>query len=299
VQTGADRTIAGLAERQHGVVARRQLLTAGVTVKAIEVRLGRGSLLVLHRGVYAVGHRRLRREGHWLAAVLAVGPGAVLSHRDAAALHGIRPSHRSRIDVTSMKERWVGGIDVHHTRTLERADVAAIERIPVTTVARTLVDLAAILPSDHVRKALREADRRNVLDVCGIERALARTQGRRGPGHQTMRTALQEYAPLAAAHTQSTLEDDFLRLVHQAGLPLPQTNVPLHGHVVDALWLAKRVVVELDGYANHHTRHAFQQDRARDRALTLAGHRVLRYTYADVTGDSERVLVELRRALAP
>lgn len=292
--------IAALAEGQHGVVSRRQLLAAGVSAKAIEVRVGRGSLLSLHRGVYAVGHRRLRREGYWLAAVLAVGQGAVLSHRQAAALHGFRPANGSTIDVSTKRDRGgLAGIQIHRTRVLGTEEITEIDGIPVTTVSRTFVDLAGLIPRDHLAKALREADRMQLLDVRGIERALARVLRRTGVGHQRMREALAEYAPLAQHRTRSALEDDFLRLVHRAGLPLPQTNVLLHGFEVDALWRARRLVVELDGRAFHRDRHAFQRDRERDRALALSGHTVLRYTYEDVVKRGARVVAELRAALAP
>jgi very-short-patch-repair endonuclease len=300
VQIPTDQTIAGLADAQHGVVARRQLLTASVTASEIERRLGRGSLISLHRGVYAVGHRRLRREGYWLAAVLAVGPGAVLSHRQAAALHGFRPANGSTIDVTTGRDRrGLPGVQVHRARTLDPTDVTTIDGIPMTTAPRTLVDLAGMVPRDHLAKALREADRLRLLDIRGIERVLARTAHRPGPGHRTMREALQEYAAIAASRTQSALEDDFLRLVHRAALPLPQSNVPVHGLVVDAFWPAARVVVELDSLAFHENRRAFQEDRERDRKLNLAGYRVFRYTHADLTRHRERTLAELRNALAP
>lgn len=259
-------------------MSRGRLLAAGVTAKTIEARVARGLLISLHRGVYAVGHRRLRREGYWLAAVLAIGPGAVLSHRQAAGLHGFRPANAPIIDVTTEADRrGVPGVRVHRTRTLDPTDVTEVDGIPVTTASRTLVDLAGMVAEDHLAKALREANRLQLLDVRGIERVLARTAHRTGKGHERMREALARYATIAHADTRSTLEDDFLRLIHQAHLPPPQTNVPLCGLKVDALWANERVVVELDGLAYHLNRHAFQTDRERDRKLTLAGYKVLRY----------------------
>jgi very-short-patch-repair endonuclease len=300
VQNRTDHIIAALAEDQHGVVSRAQLLSAGVSAKVIEVRVRRESLISLHRGVYAVGHRQLRREGYWLAAVLAVGRGAALSHRQAAGLHGFRPSNGSTIDVTTKRDRGgLAGIWVHRTRALEDEDVTEIDGIPVTTASRTLVDLAGMVAEDHLARALREADRLQILDVRGIERVLARTAHRTGKGHQRMREALARYATIAHADTRSTLEDDFLRLVHRADLPPPQTNVPLCGLKVDALWANERVVVELDGLAYHLNRHSFQEDRERDRKLTLAGYRVLRYTWKDLTRDARRTISELRGLLAP
>jgi very-short-patch-repair endonuclease len=299
VQIATDQVIAALADAQHGVVSRRQLLSAGVTAGAIEGRLARGSLIPLHRGVYAVGHRRLRREGYWLAAVLAVGRGAVLSHRQAAGLHGFRPSNGSTIDVSTKRRVTVARIRVYTNRTLGSEDITEIKGIPVTTASRTLVDVAGMVAEDHLVKALREADRLQILDVGGIERVLARTAHRTGKGHKAMRDALQQYAAIAPHDTHSTLEDDFLRLIHKAHLPPPQTNVDIHGFRVDAAWPTQRLVVELDGLAYHLNRHAFQTDRERDRTLQVAGYKVLRYTWKDVTSDAQRTIGELRALLAP
>jgi very-short-patch-repair endonuclease len=293
-----DRAVAALAHTQHGVVTARQLAEIELTPTMVHHRVASGRLLRLHRGVYAVGHKRLRREGYWLAAVLAVGPGAVLSHRQAAALHGFRPANGTRVDVTtSTKRRALAGIDLHITRTLAHTDITTIDGIPVTTASRTLVDLAGMVARDHLAKALREADRLQLLDVGGIERVLARTRGRRGRGHRALREALREYAMLAPHDTRSPLEDDLLRLINSAALPPPQTNVPLHGFTVDALWTKQRVVVELDGLGSHLTRHAFQHDRERDRTLARAGYQVLRYTHADLTRYAERTLAELHAFL--
>jgi predicted transcriptional regulator of viral defense system/very-short-patch-repair endonuclease len=293
-----EQAVAALAHAQHGVVTVRQLQAIGLTPTMVHRRVASGRLLRLHRGVYAVGHKRLRREGYWLAAVLAVGPGAVLSHRQAAALHGFRPANGTTVDVTTNADRAdQPGIRVHRARTLDPADITTVDGIPVTTPSRTLVDLAGTVPRDHLAKALREADRLQILDIGGIERTLTRTRGRRGHAHKALREALQEYATLAPHDTRSPLEDDLLRLLHGAHLPLPQTNAPLHGFVVDALWTKQRMVVELDGAGSHLTRHAFQKDRERDRALTAAGYRVLRYTHADLTRHAGRTVGELRAFL--
>lgn len=299
MQIATDQIIAGLADRQHGVVSRAQLLSAGVKAKAIEVRVGRGSLITLHRGVYAVGHRRLRREGYWLAAVLAVGRGAALSHRQAAVLHGFRSGGGSTIDVSTRRRVTAARIRVYTNRTLGPEDITEIDGIPVTSASRTLVDLAGMVQPDHLAKALREADRLQSLDIMGIERVLARTAHRTGKGHKAMKEALHQYAALAPHDTRSTLEDDFLRLIHQAHLPPPQTNVDVNGLRVDALWPTQRVVVELDGLAYHLNRHAFQNDRDRDRKLQLAGYKVFRYTHRDLTRGRETVMRDLRALLAP
>jgi very-short-patch-repair endonuclease len=290
--------IAALAAAQHGVVARRQLSEAGVTPKGIEVRMLAGRLIRLHRGVYAVGHSRLRREGWWLAAVLAVGDGAALSHREAAALHGIRPSNRTRIDVTTATRgrARLPRIELHGSR-LDRSDVAVRAAIPVTTLARTIVDLAGVVSKDHLARALGEAERLGALDVEAIEAARRRVRGRRGRGDAVLRAVLESHRAHGATLIRSQLEERFLALVEAHGLPRPRLNAHVEGCEVDALWRDHRLVVELDGYAFHHTRRAFQRDRSKANALALHGYVVLRYTHDDVTRCPERVAEDLRMRL--
>ena len=291
-----ERLIGELAARQHGVVSRAQLVDAGLTAKMLDGRVARGQLLRLHRGVYAVGHKQLRREGHWLAAVLAAGPGAVLSHRTAAALHGIRSTSPVSVDVTARGERTrQPGIHVHLTRTLDSADSTTVDGIPVTTVARTLVDLAHTVARDHLAKALREADRLRLLDVSAIEAARTRTRGRTGPGPAALKHALAELADLATTLTRSPLEDAFLDLLRRAGLPAPRTNAIVAGLEVDAYWPNQSLVAELDGWGSHHTRHAFERDRERDAHLLAAGHRVVRFTHHQLTRRPAHVVEALRR----
>lgn len=295
-QNDTDRIIGALAARQWGVVARRQLLDARVTSAMIGERVRSGHLLPLHPGVYAVGHAKLRREGHWLAAVLAVGPGAALSHRDAAGLHDLRAANHARIDVsTTGKARSSAKIAVHRTRVLDAQDITTINGIPVTTVARTLLDLAGVVPHDHLTRAIKEAERRGAFDLHALEAAMARTRGRRGPGHRATRQAIMERRALEATLTLSPLEDAFLPLVRGAGLPLPSTNPTIEGFQVDAVWRAQRVAVELDGWQDHGTRRAFEEDRTRDATLTAAGWRVVRFTHRQVTQGPDAVIETLRR----
>jgi very-short-patch-repair endonuclease len=285
-----------LAGRQHGVVSRAQLLDAGLTAKVVKGRLARGQLIPLHRGVYAVGHRRLRREGFWMAGVLAVGRGAVLSHRDAAALHGFRPSNGSRIDVTTATKAAGGpAVRIHRARSLDPQDVTTVRGIPVTTVARTLVDLADVVPVDHLAKAMDEAERLRLFDLRAIRAASARARGRRGPGPQRLARALQELEAHGTTLTRSSLEVAFQNLLRAAGLPRPETNVHVCGHEVDALWREYDAIVELDGWRYHNTRRDFERDRAGDRELTTAGYRVVRFTHADVTHRPAHVVETLRR----
>jgi predicted transcriptional regulator of viral defense system len=298
----ADSRIGKLAARQHGVVARRQLLELGLTRLMVQRRLERHHLLALHRGVYAVGHRRLRREGHWLAAVLAAGAGAALSHRDAAALHGLRPAERTTVDVTVAGQRRVPGIQMHRVARLDGEDATVVDGIAVTTVARTLVDLAAVVSPQVLVKALEEAERSHRLDVREIEAVLGRTRTRNGGGHAAMRRALTELARAGTTVTRSWMEDRFLSLLDAHGLPRPLTNQWTNAMEVDACWPQARLVVELDGWDAHRTRQAFQRDRIRSNDLQAEGWSVLRFTHADVVhrpaDTAARVARALRRAYA-
>lgn len=295
-----DAVLRALAARQHGVVARRQLLAAGLTAKMVERRAAGRQLVAIHRGVYALGHDRLRREGRWMAAVLAVGDGAVLSHRDAAALHGLRPpGDHARWEVTTTgRGSSTRTIRVFRTTRLEAEDVVRLDGIPATSVARTLVDLAGTVPRSQLTKALSEAERRRVFDLGPIERAMAATARRKGHGHAAMRAALRELEAIGAPVTRSELEDRFLALLDAHDLPRPLTNHGIEGMEVDAAWPAQRLVVELDGWSAHATRRAFQEDRERGNALELAGWRLLRFTWADVTRRPEGTAARIARALA-
>jgi very-short-patch-repair endonuclease len=281
------------------VVARRQLIAAGLTPAMLRSRLGNGRLLPLYPGVYAVGHTRLRTEGHWLAAVLAAGRGALLSHRDAAALHGLRGAGGTRIDVTTTVDRGdLGRIRIHRTRTLIDDDRTLVSAIPVTSVARTLVDLASVAPADRLRRALNEAERQLVLDVRAIEAVLARTRGRRGRGHAAIREALARQGALGTYVTRSELEERFVTLVDAAGLPRPRLNAFIEGVEVDAYWPSAALVVELDGFAYHRTAIQLQRDHDKDNLLRARGYDVRRFTHRDVTRTPERVAAQLRPLLA-
>lgn len=290
------RTIEELAAGQYGVVARWQLAAEGVTKRMIETRLATGRLVPLHRGVYAVGHAHLKREGRWLAAVLAVGPGAVLSHRDAAGLHDLRPANHERIDVTTTR-RGRGSqsrITVHHTTQLHPLDVTTRRGVPVTSVARTIVDLASVVAKDSLAKAVNQAERQQTFDLNGVEAVLGRTTGRCGNGHAKLRAVLAETAAHGLHVTRSELEDRFLALLQRHGLPRPKTNVWIGPFQVDALWPTHRLAVELDGWKDHRTRRAFQHDRTKANALQAKGLRVLRYTYDDVVRRPAEVTRDLR-----
>jgi very-short-patch-repair endonuclease len=263
----------------------------------IKSRVASGHLVPLHRGVYAVGHRRLRREGFWLAAVLAAGRGAALSHRDAAGLHGLRPANHVGVDVTTPRRAAdAPGIRVHRAA-LAADDVIVRDGVPVTTVARTLVDLAGVVPAHHLAKALDEAERLRVLDLRTLGEATARTRTRRGRGHRALREVLADLRARRIQLTRSDLEDRFLALLDAHGLPRPRTNAVVEGMEVDALWSAKRLVVELDGWAFHHTATAFQRDRERSNDLARAGYQVLRFTHGDVVRRPHDLAARVAEAL--
>jgi very-short-patch-repair endonuclease len=281
-----DRRIAELAARQHGLVAHWQLLALGVGLRAIKRRLATGRLHRIHLGTYAVGHPLLTPHGRQLAAVLACGPDAVLSHRDAGALWELRPSTRNAVDVTApgRTRRSRPGITVHRVRGLDPRDTTRRDGIPVTTVARTLLDLAEVLRPRELERAFEEAERLRLLDVNALEKLCRRSPGRHGL--RPLTALLAEHrgpAPL----TRSELESRFLDLCRDAGLPVPRVNVVIAGLEVDAVWPDQRLVVELDGHAFHQTRAAFERDRLRDTTLQLAGHRVVRVTWRRLTNDPE------------
>lgn len=261
-------------------------------------RVASGHLVRIHRGVYAVGHRRLRREGVYLAAVLGAGGGAVLSHRDAAGLHSLRSASHRLVDVTVAKQRRpLDGVRIHRAA-LPPEDVTEVEGLPVTTVARTLVDLAGAVPADSLRKALNEAERAGTFDLRAIERVLERTRGRNGRGHAAMRAALEDLRAHDVEETRSRMEDRFRALVAAHGLPRPRTNVWVRGREVDAWWPAAGVAVELDSWQWHRTRRSFQGDREKGNALALHGVALLRFTWRDVTERPAQVAAQVAAALA-
>ncbi|MDO8188193.1 type IV toxin-antitoxin system AbiEi family antitoxin domain-containing protein [Conexibacter sp. JD483] len=293
-----DAVLAELAERQCGVVSRRQLEAAGLTPSMLRVRLERGTLVKLNRGVYAVGHRRLNPRGVRIAALFAAGPGAVLSHRDAAGVHGIRPGNDRATDVTIEGKRVApNGIRLHRAA-LPPDEVTRVDGLPLTTVERTLVDLAAMLPRDHLGKALHEADRQRLLDVPSIEAVMERTRGRTKTGHAAMRAALDDLRAGELQLTRSDMEIVFARLIRDHALPRARLNVWIDEREVDAWWPEAGVAVELDSWRDHGTRRAFQRDREKGNLLTLRGVRLLRFTHRDVVERAALVAAQVRAALA-
>jgi len=296
---GDDRGVAVLAGRQHGVVGRGQLVRLGLTEEAIEMRIRAGRLHRVRAGVYAVGHRAIKREGRWMAAVLASGPAGVLSHFSAAALWGIQPNSRSRIDVAAPhRSRSSATIDRHAI--VLPADERTVESgIPVTTVPRTVFDLAAISSVDRVESAIRQVEYRRLYDRLSLVDMIDRYPRRRGVGR--LRMALSRIEKLPTGRTRSRLEERFLSFLHRYRLPRPRLNdwivVGDKRFQVDCHWPGTGKVVELDSWEAHGTRSAFREDRARDRRLQAAGYGVTRVTWAQLDDEPEAIAVDLRESV--
>ena len=247
----------------------------------------------MHRGVYAiVGQRLLTMRGHWMAAVLACGPGAVLSHFAAAALWQVRRGQR--IEITAPGRRKPReGIRLHFA-TLPADETTVHDGIPVTTIARTLLDLSAVVQRRELRSAFRQAEQLNLGDPVGIQALTERYP--RKPGIPSLRAVFEE-AQVGLTVVRSELEERFQDFLLNAVLPSPATNVRIEGMEVDCAWPDQRLIVELDGRAFHGSGDAFEADRARDRRLEAAGWRVVRITWGQVTRAPEEVERDLRRLL--
>jgi Transcriptional regulator, AbiEi antitoxin len=282
----AEQKLARLAGAAHGIVTREQLLGAGLSPEEIRQRLRSGALLREYRGVYRVGHRAPSVEARYLAAVWACGRGAVLSGRAAGHLLEIITTPPSMPEVTAPTERRVPGIRTRRSR--EPIDAMIWRGIPVTTPARTLVDLSSVLAVSDLARACHEAGIRFGTAPGEVEAILGRRRGAR-----ELRRVLWGDVHVSL----SALERRFLALLRQAGLPLPVTNRPAGGRYVDCRWPHQRLTVELDGYRYHSSRHAWELDRRREREAYARGDDFRRYTWGDVYEDPRAMLRELRSVL--
>jgi very-short-patch-repair endonuclease len=262
------------------VITNAQLARAGIDKDGITRRIRAGTLHRMHRGVYAVAPSSvLRPEGRWRGAVLACGDGAALSHRSAAVCWALLEERWAFVDVTTSARGRKGseGIRLHRTRRLDVSDVVVVRGIRVTSVERTLMDLADVVSLSVLRRAARQAE---VLQLpVGAPREKA--HGRRGA--PSLGALSLQRADLM--FTRSDLESRFLRLCRRFGIPRPEVNVVIEGIECDFVWRDARLVVEADGHRFHGTRTAFEDDRQRDVALGRAGWRVARFTYAQITGE--------------
>jgi hypothetical protein len=294
-QLGIDHEIAAVAERQGGTIARRQLVAVGLSPSAIDRRIRAGRLHPLHRGVYAVGHRVVGPLGRRWAAVLSCGPGAVLSDRHAGAAWHLRRTSAALIDVTVRATGLAPrpGIRLRWRPTLPEDEVTTLEGLPITTPARTLLDLAAGgLRGRHLEAAVDAAERQRLLDFADLHELLARYPGR--PGTPALKAVLARYR---GGDTRSLLEEIVAELCDEHGLPRPLENCVIEGKVRDFYWPHARLVVEADSYAWHRSPSALDDDRERDVTLTLAGYRSLRFTWAQATRRRRYVASAILRSL--
>ena len=297
-RVGVDRAVAEVAARQHGIVGRKQLRELGLGERAIDHRVQAGRLHRVHRAVYAVGHPLLTRDGRWLAAVLAGGEGAILSHRSAAELLGLLPPDEGPTEIiVPCDRRDRPGLILHQGR-VRPDERTAVRGVAVTTVARTLLDLASTVDDRTLRRAIHEAEVHRLLDRLAVDSALAGRRRRRGVGRLT--AALADRG-LGSARTRTELELRFLELVADQRLPAPRANLRVsvgrRSFEVDFAWPEKRLIAELDGHAVHATREKFERDRERDRVLSTAGWRVVRITWRQLHDDPDAIVADLRSLL--
>jgi len=276
---GVDRAIALLATHQHGIVERRQLIALGLSPAAIDHRVRAGRLIVLHRGVYTVGHAALTDRGRMRAALMAAGPTAVLSHRTAAALWKVTPSMPPFVEVTvtHRRPRSRAGLQIHATR--RPPEIRTLHSLPLTAPLRTLADLAPTQPQHAVERLCAEA---LVLKLVTQEQL----------------AAARILDPDLVAPTRSRFERTFRAALRKAGLPMPVTGHPIPPFTADFAWPVERVAVETDGWTFHGNRFAFEDDRARDAFLIARGWIVVRVTWRRLKESPMLVMVQLGQTLA-
>jgi very-short-patch-repair endonuclease len=278
-------------------VSLAQLLALGLSQDAVERRARSGRLRRVHRGVYAVGGAVVPREGRWLAAVMACGEGAVLSHLSAAVLWNLLTYDASQPHVTAPASRQgVPGIRLHRSRSLDAQDTTNHRGIAITTVHRTLLDIAAHVPDRHLERALAQAERLQLYDQRAITDVIARANGHRGT--KVLTNAIADEPQF----TRSELEARMRNLARAHNLPKPEFNISLDapdhpGIEVDCYFPSHRLVVETDGWETHRTRKAFEDDRAKDAALTAAGYIVVRFTWRQLRYDPQTVAERIKAIL--
>jgi hypothetical protein len=293
----ATAAIRALAEKQHGVVAHWQLLRGGVSKGLAFSRRAGGLLIPLHHGVYTLGHQRLTREGRWMAAVLACGPGAVLSHFSAGQFWGMCASH-GPIEVLRQSggfhPKGHQGVRLHQTRRLEPYEVTVEQGMPVAVMERVLLDLAGRNDSKRLERMFVQAYKRDDFSWPRLGRIMTRRRGCKGVGK--LRRIALDVDP-EALETKSPSEVDFLALWRDFDSSTPMVNVLVEGHLVDFLWPAQKVIVETDSWGYHGDPLAFEKDHQTDVDLTAAGYDVHRTTYKMLKRDPDPFLSNVRRAL--
>jgi len=286
--------LARLAEDQYGVVSRSQLVKLGYSDAAVSRAVRSGRLHRLLRGAYAVGHAAVPPHGRCLAAVLACGSGALLSHSSSAWLWGLTGTCPIRPHVTvPTRGHQHSSVQLHHSTILTDEDCDEFERIPTTAVPRTMLDLAANHRARRLESVIEKAEHRGLLDIDRLDSILARAGGH--PGRDRLQQAIAIYRDpiFSRVHTERL----FLALINKAGLPQPAINNFVAGHEIDAYWEAERFAVEVDGWDTHRTRAAFERDPLRIEDLKLAGIDAIRITARRIEREPETVGRRLRAHL--
>jgi len=291
-----ERRILDLAVGQHGLVAARQLVALGLGRGAIEHRLRTGRLAAKGRGVYAVGLAPVTQEARWLAAVLTCPDGSAVSHLSSAAVWRLREVDPIVIDVSvpARSARRRDGVRVHRPSYLAPQDVARHRGIPVTTVSRTLIDVAEVVSTRSLERMLDEAQFLRLLDEKRLEDAMGRHRGRAGAAR--VRSVLESHKP-GSTRTRNPLEERFLLIVREAGLPQPEVNQDLGPFEVDFLWRTAGLVIETDGGASHDRLPQRERDARRDAWLATHGYRTERFTYNQVMRRPAEVTAVLEELL--
>jgi very-short-patch-repair endonuclease len=287
--------IARIAARQHGVITRRQLLAIGLGRGGVDARLERGLLHALHAGVYLVGHTAELPRAREMAAVLACGAGTAISHRSAAPFWNLAHEFDCadvEVTVTGARAPQRARIRAYRTAALTADEVRIVDGIPVTSPARTIVDVSRFLTTAALEHVVADAIRRGVVLQIQLTRALERHRGRRGVA--TLRSVMSGVEP---AFTRSAAERRLLRVIRDVSLPSPVLNARVGGHEVDFLWPAQRVIVEVDGFQWHSDRAAFERDRLRDAELQALGYRVIRVTWRQLQREPRAVIARIAATL--
>jgi predicted transcriptional regulator of viral defense system len=291
-----EQAIAEVARRQHGLVARAQLVGLGITERSIDGRLSREELRRIHRGVYATGHAALSADAWAMAGVLFAGDEGVLGYRSAGHRWGMLRSGPSRAEVIVPRERRQHRAVRYRYAVLAPDEVTTLRGIPITSVSRTMFDLASITTPVRVAAAMKEAEALRLTDSLALVDLVERYPRRRGAG------AVRDLAAVEPLRTRSELELAFLEFLARVGLPLPETNVWLRIGTdwieADCVWREQRVIAELDGRAVHLTPRAFETDRARDRRLSAHGWRPIRITWRAIHDEPFELERDLRVLLA-
>jgi len=271
----------------------------GWTEEEIKWRIRVGRLHRVHAGIYAVGHRLVSKQGWWMAAVLASGPGAVLSHQTAAALWSLRGYSGGAVHVTLARKSTSSKRIRRHRSQVPIDERTEKEGIPMTSIHRTIFDLAATAAVDEVVAMIKEAEYLNLWDRLSLWDLLERYAGKRGS--RNLRSALKRITEEPVGRKRSRLEERFAPFLRRYRLPLPRFNdwvlLDNKPYRVDCHWPNTRLIVELDGWEGHSSRSAFQDDRARDRALKVAGYSVVHLTWAQLDSEPAQIATDLRKIL--